>query len=307
MSSNIVPPATFDVSKLTFTAAPKMLDSGAKMVNFEYDGRRNLLTQTASMVLPYGLNVYDKAGPVSYSVDVSFRGLEENPKLQAFHDMLTAFDSAIIAAAEKNSSAWFGKKHSLEVIKAFYTPSIKISLDRDGKPKPYPPTLKIKLPKENGAFKTQFYDENKQRIENATVEDLLVKGARGTFLIKCTGLWFAGSKFGASWKAEQVRMESIPQGLRGCAIMDDDEDSAPVAAAPVRRAAPANRFAVADDEDDDEDVMEAVMPPARSAPAPAAVDDEDEDIVEAPVVPKKTVAQAVAGAKKVVKKAVTKT
>jgi hypothetical protein len=313
MSSNIVPPANFDVSKLTFSA-PKIMDSGGKIVGIEYDGHRNFLTQTASMVLPYGLNVYDKAGPATYSVDVSFRGVEENPKMQAFHDMLVAFDAHMVEAAVANSQPWFGKKHSLEVVKAFYTPSIRISMDRDGKPKPYPPTLKIKLPKDNGAFKTQFYDQNKQHIEGMSVEELLVKGACGTFLIKCTGLWFAGAKFGASWKAEQVRMESIPQSMRGCAIMDDEDD---VVAAPVRpiakRAAapPANRFAVASD-DEEEDVVDAVMPSARTHASAAQVEDEEDDVVEAPLPPKKSAAgaaaagAAAAGAKKVVKRAPTK-
>jgi hypothetical protein len=293
----------------------KTLDSGGKIVGIEYDGRRNLLTQTASMRLPYGLNVFDKAGPVSYSVDVSFGGLEENPKVQAFHDMLTAFDEAVIESAMKNSLAWLGKNPAAmkadtlrEVVKSNYTPSVKIALDRQtGKPKPYPPTLKIKLPQENGKFKTQFYDHDKQRIEDAAVEELLVRGAQCTFLIKCTGLWFAGGKFGASWKGEQVRMESVPARMRGCAIMDDDEEEsapAPAARAPVKRAAPANRFAVADDDEEgEEDVVQAAMPAARtyaSAAAPAVEDDED-DVVEAVALPKKPAAGA-AAPKKVVRK-----
>jgi len=312
MSSNIVPPASFDVTKLTF-GDMKTLDSGAKLVDLSYDGRRSLLTQTASMPLPYGLNVFDKAGPVSYSVDVSFRGLEENPKVQAFHEMLTAFDAAVLEAAVKNSMAWLGKAPGSmkadtlrEVVKSLYTPSIKIALDRDGKPKPYPPTLKIKLQQENGTFKTQFYDANKQRIENASVEDLLVRGAEGTFLIKCTGLWFAGGKFGASWKGEQARMESIPNRMRGCAILDDDEDEAVPVAKPVavKRAAPANRFAVADD-DEEEDVVQAAMPAARTyatAAAPQVEDEEEDDVVEAPPLPKK-LAPGAAAPKKVVRKA----
>ena len=314
MSSNIVPPASFDVTKLTF-GDMKTLDSGAKLVDLSYDGRRNLLTQTASMSLPYGLNVFDKAGPVSYSVDVSFRGLEENPKVQAFYDMLAAFDAAAIEAAVKNSLAWLGKNPATtkpemlrEIVKDNYTPSIKIAIDRQtGKPKPYPPTLKIKLQQENGNFKTQFYDANKQRIENASVEELLVRGAQGTFLIKCTGLWFAGGKFGASWKGEQARMESIPNRMRGCAILDDDEDevAAPVAKpAAVKRAAPANRFAVADD-DEEEDVVQAAMPAARTyatAVAPQVEDEEEDDVVEAPPLPKK-LAPGAAAPKKVVRKA----
>jgi len=232
------------------------------------------------MVLPYGLNVYDKAGPATYSVDVSFRGLEENPRVKAFYDMLTAFDERLVNAGFENAQAWFKMPNaSREVIKAFYTPSIKVSTDREGKPKPYPPTLKVKLPKKNGAFEALFYDAEKRPYEDVTVEELLVKGAHATFLLKCVGLWFAGTKFGASWKAVQVKMDTVPtHGLgRGCAIQDDED-------APVTRR-PASRKPV--QEEDEEDVMEAVLPSKPRAPPPTEDDEEDEEeVVEAPVVPK---------------------
>ena len=309
MASTIVRPSDFDSNQVTF-AEPKVMDSGAKQVYLNYDGRA-LQTQTASMSMPYGLNVFDKAGPPTYSVDLSFRGTEEDPKLQSFYDMLVQFDELMVEAGIKNSQKWFKMPNaSREVIKAFYTPSIKISLDRDGKPKPYPPTFKVKLPKKNGAFEAQFYDSEKRPYEGVTVDELLVKGARATILIKCTGVWFAGSKFGVTWKAIQVRMDSVPASIgRSCAILDDEE-AAPRAVAPRARAAPAaassNRFAAAAvDDDDEEDVVDAVLP-TRAAAAAAAptVDDEDdeEDVAEAPVVPKKAVAPA-AGAKKVVKRA----
>lgn len=285
MASNIVSPASFDVSELTFRA-PKILDSGGKFVTLDYSGRK-LMTQTPSMVLPYGLNVFDKAGPTTYSVDLSFRGVEEDPKVKQFYDMLVAFDERLVSAGVENSLPWFKMANaSREVIKAFYTPSIKISLDREGKPKPYPPTLKVKLPKKNDTFEAQFYDAEKRPYEGVTVEELLTKGARGVFLLQCTGLWFAGSKFGASWKAVQVKMTSVPSnGLgRGCAIQDDEEG--------------------------EDGVMEAVMPPKRvaaaqpkkAAPAPQIVEDEEqeedeEEVVEAPAVPQK-----VSAPKKVVRK-----
>ena len=306
MSSNIVSPTSFDVSEVTFRPA-KVLESGGKFVTVDYSGRQ-LMTQTPSMVLPYGLNVFDKAGPTTYSADVSFRGVEENPRIKAFYDMLVAFDERLIEAGVENSLAWFKMPNaSREVIKAFYTPSIKVSLDREGKPKPYPPTLKVKLPKKNGAFEALFYDSEKRPYEGVTVEELLVKGANATFLLKCTGLWFAGTKFGASWKAVQVKMDSVPSGLgRGCAIQDDDESHVTSRASKSSsRRAPV----VHDEEEDEDDVVEAVMPPPRraaaaAAPAPTVEDEEEEEeeVVEAPVVPKKVAAPV----KKVVKKTTAK-
>jgi hypothetical protein len=305
MSSNIVPPASFDTTQITFRA-PKILDSGGKQVYLDYEGRP-LLTQTASMPLPYGLNTFDKAGPTTYSVDLSFRGMETDPKVKHFYDMMVAFDELLIEAGIKNSQAWFKMPNaSREVIKAFYTPSVKVSLDKDGKPKPYPPTFKVKLPKKNGTFETSFYDAEKRPYEGVSVEELMVKGARGVFLVKCTGLWFAGSKYGASWKAVQVKLDSVPQsGLgRGCAILDDDD--APV----VRRQASGGGRAAAPADEDEDDVVEAVMPSSR-APASAAAaaqeeedEDEEEDVVEAPPPPRRTAAPAASatGVRKVVKK-----
>ena len=307
MASSVTIPSDFDASKITFRA-PKVLDSGAKQVYLDYEGRA-LLTQTASMPIPYGLNVYDKAGPTSYSVDLSFRGVETDEKAKAFYDMMVAFDELMIEAGIENSQAWFKMPNaSRDVIKAFYTPSVKVSLDRDGKPKPYPPTFKVKLPKKNGSFETTFYDEKKRPYEGVGVEDLLVKGARAVFLLRCTGLWFAGSKFGASWKATQCKMDHLPERMRGCAILDDD--SAPSAGGGGARRA------VAAAEEDEEDVVAAVMPAARRVapasstgrPAPAAApvaaeeedEEEEDDVVEAPPPP---VRPAATTAKKVVKKA----
>jgi hypothetical protein len=302
MSSNIVPPASFDTTQITFRA-PKILDSGGKQVYLDYEGRP-LLTQTASMPLPYGLNTFDKAGPTTYSVDLSFRGMETDPKVKHFYDMMVAFDELLIEAGIKNSQAWFKMPNaSREVIKAFYTPSVKVSLDKDGKPKPYPPTFKVKLPKKNGTFETSFYDAEKRPYEGVSVEELMVKGARGVFLVKCTGLWFAGSKYGASWKAVQVKLDSVPQsGLgRGCAILDDDD--APV----VRRQASGGGRAAAPADEDEDDVVEAVMPSSRAAPAAAQEEedeDEEEDVVEAPPPPRRTAAPAASatGVRKVLKK-----
>jgi hypothetical protein len=208
--------------------------------------------------------------------------------------MLMAFDERLVNAGVENSLAWFKMPNaSREVIKAFYTPSIKVSTDREGKPKPYPPTLKVKLPKKNGAFEALFYDAEKRPYEGVTVEDLLVKGAHATFLIKCVGLWFAGTKFGASWKAVQVKMDTVPtNGFgRGCAIQDDED-------APVARR-PASRKPVVQEEEDEEDVMEAVLPSRPRAPPAEEEEDDEEEVVEAPVVPQK-----VAPVKKVVRKPV---
>ena len=319
MSSAIVSPASFDVSNVSITP-PKLLASGAKMASLNYDGRR-LTMQIGSLPVPYGMSVFDKAGPVKYSVDMSLRGYEgENPKAKAIHDAFAQLDEYMIQQGVKNSKVWFKQELSREVVKAFYTPSLRFSKDADGNPKPFPPTLKVALKQRDGKFDTHVYDDKKRELTELPMEDILVKGANITVLIECTGVWFGGSKYGISWKAVQIRVDSLPDRIRGFAFLDDGENSqqrehapsrshtsAP-ASAPVAAAPRSNTFQALAEEDevDDEEVFQA---PAAPTPAPAptgnrqapAFDDEEADDVAPIAVPKKVVT-----AKTVVKKVVPK-
>jgi len=246
------------------------------------------------------MSVYDKAGPVKYSVDMSLRGYDgENAKAKAIFDAFSQLDDFMIQQGVDNSKAWFKQQLGKDVVKAFYTPSLRFSKDADGNPKPYPPTVKVALKQREGKFDTRVYDDKKRELTDLPMEDILVKGANITVLIECTGVWFAGSKYGISWKAVQIRVDSLPDRIRGFAFLEDGESaaSAPAPAA-VRAKTPApNTFqALAEDEEvDDEEVFSAPVKAAAPAPGPA-FDDEADDI--APIaVPKK-----VATVKKIVAK-----
>jgi hypothetical protein len=132
-----------------------------------------------------------------------------------------------------------------------------------------------------------------------------------TVLIQCTSVWFAGSKFGLSWKAKQIRMDRVPESIRGYAFLEDDDAPARPAA---RSSAPVgtNKFAALHQEEEEDDaeaeeddafqapapaktnVLAAMMPKAPApAPAPApAAEEEPEDHEPIPA-PKKTSATAV--------------
>lgn len=325
MSKLIVKISEFNVSNLSI-GPMKSLDSGGKMASLFYkygDSSSGILTtQVGSLPLPYGMNVFDKAGPVKYSMDLSLRGYDENPKVKAIYDAFMALDEWMIDQGVKNSKAWFKADLSRDVVRAFYTPMVKVAKDAEGNPKPYPPTFKINLKKQNDQFDVKVYDDAQRAYEDVPLEDLLVKGALVTSLIQCTSVWFAGSKFGLSWKAKQIRMDKVPESIRGYAFLDDDDVPSAGPKASVRPVtSSANKFAALEAEAEEEaeedeafssagpshpasqkqSVLTAMMPKATpSAPAPT-VDDEAEDHEPIPV-PKKTVTtkQVV---KKVVKKA----
>jgi hypothetical protein len=303
MSSAVVSPASFSASKITFSPV-KMLESGGKQAYLNYENR-SLVMQVGSLETPFGLSVYDKTTPVKYTVDLKLRGYDDaaaNPKTAAIYQTLNALDEYMIDQGVKNSRAWFKADLSRDVVKAFYTPTVRFSRDGDGNLKPYPPTLKIQLKQREGKFDVQVYDDKKRPMTDIPLEDVLVKGAFLTMLIQCTGVWFAGSKYGVSWKAIQIRADKLPYSIRGFAFLDDGEETDAVAApaakksaaaaapAPVAKKAPTNQFESLNDDDDEVDDEEALAAPAP-APVPQAAastpadDDEEEPI---PVPAKKT-------------------
>ena len=312
MSSAVVAPSSFDVSNISITA-PKLLPSGAKQAYLNYDSR-SLTMQVGSLPVPYGMSAYDKAGPVKYSVDMSLRGYEgENPKAKAIFDCFSALDNYMIEQGVKNSKAWFKADLNKDVVKAFYTPSLRFSKDAEGNPKPYPPTVKVTLKQRDGKFETAVYDDKKRPMTDIPMEEVLVKGANLTALIQCTGVWFAGSKYGLSWKAVQIRVDTLPERIRGFAFLDDgdapQQQQKKVTPAPAPKQSAFQALADDEEEVDDEEVFVPAPAPAAAKPAPApapavqqAEEDEDADDFTPVAVPKKAVTKKTV-MKSVVKKA----
>ena len=226
--------------------------------------------------------------------------------------MFTALDEYMIEQGVANSKTWFKAQLTRDVVKAFYTPLVRWSKDAEGNVKPYPPTLKVQLKQRDGKFDVTLFDENKNELKGVPLEELLVKGSQITSVIQCTSLWFAGSKFGLSWKAVQIRMDKMPDSIRGYAFQDDDDVPAvkpkvvqqQQKPAPVTAASP-NKFSSLDaEEEEGEDDAAFSAPPAQkqqqsvlSAMMPQEEDEAAED-VEPVKVPVKTTVTA----KKIIKK-----
>ena len=175
------------------------------------------------------------------------------------------------------------------MIKAFYTPTLKYSKDKEGNVLSYPPNIKVKLPKRNGEWDTKFYDLNGTPFKGVPVEDMIVKGTQITAIIECGGVWFAGSKFGLTWRAKQIAIHKLPEKMGEFAFKGLGSAPAPQAE---------------DEEDGDEKEIEddaAFQAPAAASQSqkPSAVaammpqaeqlDDEDGDDVEPIPAPRKTI------------------
>lgn len=329
MSSTILQSNDVNTSNITFSPI-KILDSGGKQSYINYGGSgKKMLLQTAPMKLPYGISKFDKQGPVKYHIDLSFGGFEDptNKKVYDFYRAIQMLDEFMVEQGVKNSLQWFKAKMTPEVVRAFYTPLIRVSKDANGNPKPYPPTLKVNLRKikDSERFDVKVYDNKKQAYgSDVPLDDVVVKGGVVRCLMECTGVWFAGSKYGLSWKAVQIMVDELPDTIRNCAFADEEADDpaaaapAPAASAPVLKVARVNAprpapapVAPAATIDDDEvfaDEVEVEQPPPAApmkaapvaAPAPAPVADTAGEDVEPVALPKKTIVtkKKIAGAVK---------
>ena len=265
-------PAQFDASLVTFGEI-KALQSGAKAVNLSYDGRP-LIMQVSNLDVPYGLNTEDKYGPTKYSLNLSLRDFESNPKTKSVFEALQALDDSVTSECiEKN---WLRKPGMTQQIlkqMKLYKPTVKFSEDENGNRKPYPPTVKIALRKKNDKFETVFYDQDKKEIKDVPIEDMIVKRMTVTALIECTGVWISSVGCGLSWKAKQVKVVSRPDGVgRGYGFVDEDESPTRGSVSATRPDTQSkNNFADAFDDDeevDDETVTAVLAAPVEEAPAP---------------------------------------
>ena len=303
--SNVVLHDSLSTSKMTITA-PKVLESGAKASYLNYEGGKLVIQTALSMSLPFGLSVYDKnpSGTPEYSVDLSFRGADTNPEIKAFQTKMTELDNFMIDQGVKNCKSWFKSDLKREVIQAFYTPIVKFAKDKEGNLQPYPPTLKAKLRKDKGVgFEAKFYDINGKAYKDTPIEELLPKNAQVTCLLECGGVWFAGSKYGLTFRVKQVVVHKLPERLGDfafripAAAVAAESATAATATPSVTVTATAAATAAAAADDDDEEVNDeeeaqltkplsvlAAVMPATVADAEEAPEDE-----EAPPVPKKAI------------------
>jgi len=309
--SNVVYPSTFDTKRITISAL-RSLQSGAKSAYLNYGGERLVMQSAVSMSVPFGLNCADKFGPPTYSVELSFRGHEQRPEIKQFMDTMSALDEFMLNEGVKNSKLWFKADLSRDVVKAFYTPLVKYSKDKDGNVLSYPPNLKLKLPKNNDEFEAKFYDVNGTPYKGVPVEDLLVKGVQVTAIMECTGVWFAGSKYGLTWKAKQIAVHKLPErigdfafkGLASAPVEEEDaqiDDDAVFKKPSVLAAVMPSKAPAAPAASSAASAASAASSSAASAQDEDEVDDEDADDVEPVPAPKKTIIKKkviVTGAKK---------
>lgn len=217
----IIPASKFESAAVRFGAVEKNKMGGKFVPIVDENGQKYRLTiQTPALALPFGISAYrerPEADVSSYSIDVSFRGMETDPKIAEFLERMKSFDEHMLVSAAKHSKEWYGgKQKSKEILEDSYRRLVKFHAE--GK---YAPVMKIKIPMLNGKPNCSFFDVDKTPI---TVDDI-PKGSTVKVICEVSQVWFVGSTWGVTWRALQVLVTSKPDRLGDFAFQDDDEDA----------------------------------------------------------------------------------
>lgn len=292
MSISVITPESFNAAQLTVSPIRVNEKTGAKSCYLNYSGGKVIIQTAIEMRGPYGMNKYigpngEKAANPDYSLDISLDSYNQTgTEISQYYEMMMAIDNYAKAEGYKNRKTWFKGDLSKEVVNAFFNDTIKFPKDKDGNPKPYPPSQKVKL---NIGGKpemaTKFYNPEGELLTEDPAK-LLGKGATVTCILQCGGIWFAGGKFGITWRANQVVVhKSGESGISDFAfsfggakkgfkaapaaassnLIDDEEEESVISSA-VAAVMPKSAPVFVDHEQDEEGEGEEVEPIAKPKP-----------------------------------------
>jgi hypothetical protein len=235
---NVLLAKNFDTEKLKYSEL-KIMKSGAKSVYINYNGNKVNL-QTPVLNIPYGVNDNmqfikkddnRKDEERKYDVTVSFKGMDENPKIKQFHDKMKELEHKIIDDAFTNRLVWFKNNYggNKDVVANMFTPIVKHDKDKQTGEyaNKYPPTFKAKIPYNSFENKFEFdcYDmDNNETNFNDILLNL--KGGKAQFIIQLSGIWFSAGMFGCSWKIVSAKFQQINTSKLTFVQDSDDENTA---------------------------------------------------------------------------------
>jgi len=223
---------TFNADNLT-TKDIATRSTGLKSVPVRYEGNV-LQVQSPKMSQIFELGEPPQSGGdngiPNYNLNLSFRGMDDDSRLESFCQMMVALDEYNLNYATEHSKELFGKVTKREIVEEFHKPIVKYSTKLTKEGGQYPPTMKAKLRFRDNRPDFEVYDKDKKEIvvinsESGEVNlEMFQQGTKMINLLEYGGMWVVGKSFGATWKVVQTRIY-IEEKFKGCAIVDSDDDS----------------------------------------------------------------------------------
>ena len=234
--SMIVVGTNLDINSDILYTKPKLNSNGGKSVGVLNAHTKKGLYISSPLMLTWGLNEndFEGTGKKTYDMSLQFPSAEyQNEATTAFLVNMSALEAKFKADAIKNSKEWMNKnKLSAEVVDALWTPMLRYPKDKETGEfdRDRAPTLRIKLPFWEGAFKAEIYDVDKKLLypnsDGIEIADLITKAINVATVIQCGGFWFANGKFGVTWKLLQcvVKPKASMRGVCHIDLTDSDKE-----------------------------------------------------------------------------------
>jgi len=194
--------------------------------------RTQLYWQTPEMYMPFGLSMFDD-GKVNVDLSFIFQDRDAktmNPASNEFHKKLEEFEDLIVSEAVKNSQSWLKMKakkgkDGVEVVRAFFTPLLKKSknketLEPDGK---YPDSIRLKIYKnKKGEWDPVVWDTTSEKPEKVDLEDGLQRMCKMKAIMHVSSVWLADKKYGVTLVLKQAKITNAGgSGLSKYGFKDD--------------------------------------------------------------------------------------
>jgi hypothetical protein len=242
----VIKATNLDLSKITFSDV-RTDNHGRKMVFVNYDGGK-IMVQTPKMYVPNGIKRWRKKDATdnkddSFEMEMSFGGEDKNVDIREFHNKMEQFDELVKKQIISHSKEWLGKpKVSMELVEnAFYSPTVRVAMDKEGNVLEYPSRVRAKLDREriNGddftgkflsykkpATPVLMFDESKTLIEmnEDNFESVVPKGSQVVAVLELVYLTIT-TKVSAKWKLVQAKVSRNQQTITGYAMIDDEESA----------------------------------------------------------------------------------
>jgi hypothetical protein len=193
--------------------------SGGKQSFVSLEGcKEKVLMQIPSMTSLWGIQTFQETSTgqvMSYTVDLSFRNMEDDPKLQEFYETVKYIDDTLLETAVKKSEEWFGKELDAGVVREFMRPLLR-------QPNPdYAPTIRLKIPSVNGKPMCAFFDESRKAT---TMDYCSRKGTKAVAIVELSPVWFVSKSFGVTMKVLQFAALSVPDSLQEYAFQEEESE-----------------------------------------------------------------------------------
>lgn len=233
-TSLFVSGATFSPENDVLYTKPKINSNGGKSIGILNAHTKKGFYLNTPLLLTWGMNEndFDNTGKKSYDMALQFPNDEyHTDSTRAFLKNMVELEAKFKADAIKYSKEWMNKpKLSADVVDALWSPMLKYPKNKDTGEFDYErsPTIKVKIPFWESEFKTEIFDIEKKLIfpneDGPSIMELIPKGINLAAVIQCGGLWFAGGKFGVTWKLFQCIVKPKPSMRGTCHIDISDDD-----------------------------------------------------------------------------------